>query len=149
MIRIPAMSITDNAINRFEELAAKSCSCYETILATYSRLSTNMAKLTAKQLHTYQQELDFLIKETSLLDAEIADYATSFASLPPTTKSVLQKRSDLIFAVHAKNREIARNATNLQSHIRHEIENSSKKRTAIKGYKPSVRDQKCIIKTSY
>jgi cell division protein FtsB len=143
------MPIVEEVIPILEDLAGTSCRLYEKIMATYEQLNRDMAQLSATQLRRYQEELEYLIQETTAIDVEIANYKIPHANYSANLKAMLQNRADLIFAVHAKNKEITRNATNLQSHIRHEIQNSTKNRVAMKGYKPATVGQKCLINTTY
>lgn len=145
--KMEVLAIQDSSTG-FDTLLAKSCRIYQEINRIYDYLQKNMLKASTIQMSASHEELECLMREARTVDDLLKDLISPQTSLPETTKELLNARRELIAALHRKNRKIAQNATNVQSHIRYELNKFGKNRTALKGYKPAMSVKKCLINTT-
>lgn len=126
----------------------ESCRVYEDLQAAYQDLERNMVS-SPQAASAINERIKALLQQSKEIERQLQkNLAGDFKNNVSTTQ-LLRKREELLENLIVKNKNIAKKAGNIASHIQHEMRVMHTNRHAMKGYRPVSSRSKSLINSSF
>ncbi len=111
----------------------------------YQAMQHDLSATSIPQVMQKVGVLNTLLQNAQGLDKMVADAMEKTDGISVSTRSLLEKRGEILSRIYQGNRNIAARARNVQSLLRHEISSLATNQKAITGYKAPDTDRKQML----
>lgn len=127
--------LEDTSINDCNTLLLQSCKLYKDLFDAYTNIEKDITSSPSIILKM-NTRLNNIQQQAATVDKDLQSRLTHDPALKTNLMQLLAKREEILHKVKEKNRRLIKRATNIKTHIKHDLLSMNTNRNAINGYKP-------------